>query len=334
MFLFEFEQLDEKWSEKYKRSINCANPRGFSQRAHCQGRKKNEELEVVNEKKKRRKNKSAAVGSYGWHGYYYGNSENIGDSGGGIEESTNTTVKEDNTQPKTGTKSAIYSTDVYGSTAYHSKCLEPGCDWESRRYDSIKLAQNAAQKHAQKHFKQGVAENFHDGKKPGRKGLAKRVGVNCKQSVSKLRSIAKNSSGEKQRMAHWCANMKSGKRKVNEGTDYSNLQSALNDFLPLVMQELDLKQLPKIRLLKKINHGGQPSFGLFSSNGINLSVEGRHPVDVCRTLAHELVHYKQGTQNQLNQDSGETGSPEENQANSMAGIIMRKFSQEFPNHIS
>lgn len=32
--------LEEKWSEKYKRSINCANPRGFSQRAHCQGRKK------------------------------------------------------------------------------------------------------------------------------------------------------------------------------------------------------------------------------------------------------------------------------------------------------
>lgn len=58
-----------------------------------------------------------------------------------------------------------------------------------------------------------VAENFHDGKKPGRKGLAKRVGVNCKQPVSKLRSIAKNSSGEKQRMAHWCANMKSGRNK-------------------------------------------------------------------------------------------------------------------------
>jgi hypothetical protein len=56
-------------------------------------------------------------------------------------------------------------------------------------------------------------ENFADGKKPGRKGLAKRVGVNCKQPVSKLRSIAANSSGERQRMAHWCANMKSGKKK-------------------------------------------------------------------------------------------------------------------------
>lgn len=34
------ENLDEKWSAKYKRSINCNNPKGFSQRAHCQGRKK------------------------------------------------------------------------------------------------------------------------------------------------------------------------------------------------------------------------------------------------------------------------------------------------------
>src|SRR5210317_1231963 len=32
--------LEEKWSEKYKKSINCNNPKGFSQRAHCQGRKK------------------------------------------------------------------------------------------------------------------------------------------------------------------------------------------------------------------------------------------------------------------------------------------------------
>jgi len=34
--------LQEEWSAKYKRSINCKNPKGFSQRAHCQGRKKNE----------------------------------------------------------------------------------------------------------------------------------------------------------------------------------------------------------------------------------------------------------------------------------------------------
>jgi pterin-4a-carbinolamine dehydratase/5'(3')-deoxyribonucleotidase len=58
-----------------------------------------------------------------------------------------------------------------------------------------------------------IIENFADGKKPGRKGLAKRSGVNTKASVSSLRKTAKNSSGEKQRMAHWLANMKAGKAK-------------------------------------------------------------------------------------------------------------------------
>jgi len=55
-------------------------------------------------------------------------------------------------------------------------------------------------------------ENFKDGKKPGRKGLSKRMGVDCSKPVGELRKIAKNSSGEKQRMAHWCANMKSGRK--------------------------------------------------------------------------------------------------------------------------
>ena len=32
--------IDEGWSDKYKKSIDCNNPKGFSQRAHCQGRKK------------------------------------------------------------------------------------------------------------------------------------------------------------------------------------------------------------------------------------------------------------------------------------------------------
>jgi hypothetical protein len=61
--------------------------------------------------------------------------------------------------------------------------------------------------------KEFSTENFADGKNPGRKGLAKRTGVNCKASVSTLRNVAKNSSGEKQRMAHWCANMKGGRKK-------------------------------------------------------------------------------------------------------------------------
>jgi hypothetical protein len=42
------ELINEKWSQKYKRSIDCNNPKGFSQRAHCQGKEKNEDAPANN----------------------------------------------------------------------------------------------------------------------------------------------------------------------------------------------------------------------------------------------------------------------------------------------
>jgi tRNA(Arg) A34 adenosine deaminase TadA len=61
----------------------------------------------------------------------------------------------------------------------------------------------------------GMSENFHDGKVKGksRPGRVKRAGASCKGSVTSLRSKAKNASGERAKMYHWCANMKSGRNK-------------------------------------------------------------------------------------------------------------------------
>ena len=56
-------------------------------------------------------------------------------------------------------------------------------------------------------------ENFADGKKKGRKGLSKKVGISQKMSISKLQKIAKNSTGERRRMAQWNLNMKRGRKK-------------------------------------------------------------------------------------------------------------------------
>ena len=43
------EFISEKWSSKYKSSINCSHPKGFSQKAHCAGKKKHEESMQVQE---------------------------------------------------------------------------------------------------------------------------------------------------------------------------------------------------------------------------------------------------------------------------------------------
>jgi len=58
-------------------------------------------------------------------------------------------------------------------------------------------------------------ENFADGKKKGKSkpGRVKKSGASCNGSVTKLRKQAKNASGEKAKMYHWCANMKSGRKK-------------------------------------------------------------------------------------------------------------------------
>ena len=62
---------------------------------------------------------------------------------------------------------------------------------------------------------ESVTENFADGKVKGksRPGRVKRAGASCSGSVTDLRQKAKNASGEKARMYHWCANMKSGRKK-------------------------------------------------------------------------------------------------------------------------
>lgn len=66
-----------------------------------------------------------------------------------------------------------------------------------------------------KNVKKLGLENFADGKRKGksRPGRVKRSGASCKGSVSSLRSKAKKYGGERGKMYHWCANMKSGRSK-------------------------------------------------------------------------------------------------------------------------
>lgn len=56
-------------------------------------------------------------------------------------------------------------------------------------------------------------ENFADGKKPGRKGLSKRVGIPKKATLAQLQKIASSSTGERRRMAQWQLNMRRGRAK-------------------------------------------------------------------------------------------------------------------------
>ena len=89
--------------------------------------------------------------------------------------------------------------------------------------------------------------------------------------------------------------------------------------------------------MSQLENEDQPTFGRFSHGGtdatIELNIANRHPVDILRTLAHELVHYKQLVNKQLGQNSGDTGSPAENEAHVVAGVIMRHFDKQYPDYL-
>ena len=81
------------------------------------------------------------------------------------------------------------------------------------KYKDHKFERTA--KEIKQHMQEPATENFADGKVKGKSkpGRVKKSGASCNGTVTQLRKRAKNASGEKAKMYHWCANMKSGRNK-------------------------------------------------------------------------------------------------------------------------
>lgn len=115
----------------------------------------------------------------------------------------------------------------------------------------------------------------------------------------------------------------------------ANVVEMFKKFLPLAMEILQIDSLPRMEFVTKVNDTEQPTFGLYSNGDriLKVALTNRHPNDILRTVAHELTHYKQDINDELNNDSGDTGSNEENEANATAGIIMRHFNKQYPEYL-
>lgn len=104
-----------------------------------------------------------------------------------------------------------------------------------------------------------------------------------------------------------------------------------NEFIKFVVKELGLKSLPKsIKFVGNDYSAQNLTFGTYqpSTDEIVIVKENRHPMDVLRTLAHELVHHKQRVDEKTL--DGTAGSETENEANARAGTLMRKFKDLHP----
>jgi hypothetical protein len=93
---------------------------------------------------------------------------------------------------------------------------------------------------------------------------------------------------------------------------------------------IPMDEIPNI--VFQTTRDGLKTTASYQKNVIRIYVKDRAVVDVLRSLAHELTHCKQDIEGRLtNPDlDGKTGSPIENEANTMAGIIMRQFGEQHP----
>lgn len=97
----------------------------------------------------------------------------------------------------------------------------------------------------------------------------------------------------------------------------------LNLFVKFAAKEMGLSTLPKIYFVGN-KENKYNAFGHSIGNEIHVRVTDRHPGDIMRTIAHELLHFKQNC-------SGKSGKQfREDEANAVAGRIMRKFNTTYP----
>jgi hypothetical protein len=148
---------------------------------------------------------------------------------------------------------------------------------------------------------------------------------NSGQILQKLKSVKEN---------YWKKYL--GKKRLQENIlkEYTpDFLFTLKDFVDFASNQIGLTDVPKIQVINTPDFTQQfKSFGGYvpANHKISVVIKGRNLADILRTLGHELVHAKQMKDNKLDPNSGETGSPVENEANAMAGILMRDYGKKNP----
>jgi pyrimidine deaminase RibD-like protein/nicotinamide mononucleotide adenylyltransferase/GNAT superfamily N-acetyltransferase len=325
-------RLSEKWSAKYKKSINCDNPKGFSQRAHCQGRDKVDE-EINPED------------------FRITNHEKLDDILVQLCKMIVTGKKKDS--------------DYYGMVA---ACV---LDTDNRAVFGINYADDATDTRV--HAERAALDQYRSkyGEPPAgsiiittcspcSESMAERYGDSCTELINdtdihKVYCGYEDPTQERpmnrtfhvmqtrnESIVELCRDFAKTflgndiKEDQEHGVKEKQMTSMIKEFLPLAMKELDLKKVPRIILQAHVvSNGEQATFGRFdnSNESIYLGIADRHPVDILRTLAHELVHFAQHQAGLLHPTAGETGSPIENEAHWVAGIIMRHFNKKYPDAV-
>lgn len=110
-----------------------------------------------------------------------------------------------------------------------------------------------------------------------------------------------------------------------------DITTADRDFISFCIDQLEIQTSPKIRIGDDHKKAQQVrAMGYYSpmENLIWVLRGQRVPADWYRTLAHELVHWRQRELGQVM--DGSDGSELENEANSKAAVLLREWGRRYP----
>ena len=110
-------------------------------------------------------------------------------------------------------------------------------------------------------------------------------------------------------------------------------QEIVTDFVNYCVEQLGIEQQPTIKFKRDPEWSARnKTFGRYNheTDLLEVSLAGRHVMDILRTVAHELTHQRQHEVSDVPDHAGETGSDWENEANAKAGVLMREYAQQHP----
>jgi hypothetical protein len=107
----------------------------------------------------------------------------------------------------------------------------------------------------------------------------------------------------------------------------------LDKFVLFVKEQLELKTVPTIKIQN--NRDGLKTTANYDytkeNKIIKVCAKNRALVDICRSIAHEMVHHKQFEQGRLKVQPPDIGGEIEDEANAKAGQYIKMFSKKDPN---
>lgn len=116
-------------------------------------------------------------------------------------------------------------------------------------------------------------------------------------------------------------------KMLDEGITHKEFGPMMDSFVSFATEKLGIQSTPNIRF--KTDQDDFNSFAAYMprDKSIVVAVKNRHPMDVFRSIAHELVHMKQDEDGRITDvaKEGETGSDIENEANALAGVCCRDW---------